>query len=106
MFTARFELGHIYEEPILLGCDAVSLGNRPLKMKALSSKNLKLVSSIMSHNDGVSTIPSRDNLSNWRHIPATVSARNTPPLYITRTALQSVPVSNSLRIKPSQLKAD
>lgn len=104
MFTARFELD---EEPIPLGCDAVSLGNRPFKMKALSSKNRKLVTSVgMSRNDGVSTTPSRDILSNWHHIPATVSAPNTPSLYITLTALQSVPVSNSLRINPSQLKAD
>ena len=98
---------YITEEPFLLGCDAISLCNRPLKMKAFPSKGRKLVTSvIVSRNNTVSTTPSYDSLSDWHHNRTAVSAPNTPRLCITQTALQSIPVSDSLQNKPSQLTAD
>ena len=80
--------GSLNGEPFLQGCDAISLCNRSLKMRAFPS-----------------TTPSRDNRSDWHHNPSAVSAPNTPRLCVTQTALQSVLVSDSLQNKPSQLKA-
>jgi hypothetical protein len=76
-------------------------------MKVFPSKGLKLVTSvIVSRNNAVSTTPSRDNLSDWHHNLTAVSAPNTPRLCVTQTALQSIPVSDFLQNKPSQLTAD